>query len=385
MLISFIKGLRHRVYIALFRALPIQKNKIICWSNNLKSYGCSPKYITEYLAHNFPHKYDIVWVFNEETEIPDNLPQGVRAVRYFSIDYLRELHTAKIIITNARIGGALMFHKRRGQFYIQTWHSSLRLKKIEGDAALPESYISNAKKDSANIDLLISGCDFSTEIFNNSFWYNGEILKSGTPRCDMFFEGEGENCSAVREFYDIPSDKRLALYAPTFRKGYEQNDLGLDYASLKLSLEKRFGGEYYILYRFHPNVICGDDAENKPEWLKNTTKYHDMQQLLAVSDILVTDYSSCMFDAAVANKPCFLYVPDLEDYMNNERGLYFDINELPFVIAETNDGLMDKIKKFDSEQYSNGVKAFLREVGSYEDGRASERIAEIIERKCFGN
>ncbi len=382
MLIGFIKRLRHKAYIALFRSLPVQKNKIICFSNNLKSYGCSPKYITEYLSENYPYKYDIVWAFNEDAKIPNDLPRGVRTVRYFSIDFLRELHTARVIISNCRISPALMFKKRRGQFYIQTWHSSLRLKKIEGDADLPESYIENAKKDSQNIDLLVSGCDMSTKIFKNSFWYSGEILKSGTPRCDMFFSSDTAS-DKVYGLYQIPRDKKLALYAPTFRKDYAQNDLGLDYTALKAALEKRFGGEYYILYRFHPNVIMGAEDDENPTWLVNATKYDDMQQLLAAADVLITDYSSCMFDAAVGEKPCFLYAPDLQDYIKNERGLYFDIKDLPFETALSNEELCSLVEGFDKEKYNADISEFLKTVGSYEDGNACKRIAEVINNKCF--
>ncbi len=378
-MLSLIKKLRLKAYIALFRMLPIQKNKIICWSDNLKSYGCSPKYIAEYLAKNRRGKYDIVWVFNEDAKIPDNIPDGIRVVRYFSIDYLRELHTAHIIICNCRMAPALMFKKRKGQKYIQTWHSSLRLKKIEGDTNLPEAYIESARKDSANIDLLISGCEFSTDIFRRAFWYNGEIFGCGTPRCDIFFESSTARSKMCGDL-GINEKSKVLLYAPTFRKDYKANDLGLDYAALKSALEKRFSDEWTIIYRYHPNVTDNTDASQLPVWLKNGTRYSDMQILLAGCDALITDYSSCMFDAAVAGKPCFLYAPDLEDYLANERGLYFDIKSLPFDVALSNEELCEKINQFEAERYSNDIKEFLNEVGSYEDGHAAERIAERIDK-----
>lgn len=378
-MLSLIKKLRLKAYIALFRILPVQKNKIICWSDNLKSYGCSPKYIAEYLAKHRNGKYDIVWVFNEEAKIPDNIPDGIRIVRYFSIDYLRELHTAHIIICNCRMAPALMFKKRKGQKYIQTWHSSLRLKTIEGDTKLPDSYVEIAKQDSKNIDLLISGCEFSTDIFRRAFWYDGEIFGSGTPRCDIFFENSTAR-SKMCEDLGIKETNKVLLYAPTFRKDYKANDLGLDYGMLKSALEKRFSDEWTIIYRYHPNVTDNTDVSQLPDWLKNGTRYSDMQILLAGCDALITDYSSCMFDAAVAGKPCFLYTPDLEDYLANERGLYFDIRSLPFDVALSNDELCNAINHFDDEKYSNDIKKFLSKVGSFEDGHAAERIAERIDK-----
>lgn len=379
-----IKKLRHRAYIEYFRRLPIENNKIICWSNNMKSYGCNPKYLTEYLLKNFPGRYDIVWVFNEETPVPDELPNGVRTVRYFSIDYLRELHTAKIIVTNARIAEWLYFYKRKGQFYIQTWHSSLRLKKIEGDADMPESYIKAAQKDSEKIDLLISGCKFSTDIFKRAFWYSGEIFECGTPRCDIFFENSNVTERFVREKYGIGENVKIALYAPTFRKNFAADDYGIDYNSVKSALERRFGNEFCIIYRFHPNVTERKRKQDTP-WLIDGTEYHDMQQLLAASDVLITDYSSCMFDAAIAGKPCFLYTPDIAEYTENERGLYFDINKLPFSASAANDGLCRDIIEFDLNEYNGGVKLFLEQTGSFEDGNACRRISDTILKKCFGD
>ena len=155
-LISKIKKIRHNVYIEFFRHTPLQENKIILWANGFKQYGCSPKYITEYILCNYPSKFDLVWVFEPGTIIPKGLDKRVRIVYYFSIEYLKELHTAKFVICNMRTGDAHYWKKRPQQIYIQTWHSSLRLKKIEGDAAkqFTEEYINACKEDSKKIEEL---------------------------------------------------------------------------------------------------------------------------------------------------------------------------------------------------------------------------------------
>lgn len=179
-LVLKIKGFRHKAYLTFCHSLPIQENKIIVWCSGFRAYGDSPKYITEFLLKNTPGQYDIVWVFEMGISIPDDLPQEVHIVRYFSMEYLREISTAKFIICNARTGPYHYFNKRPGQIYIQTWHSSLRLKMIEGDASsLPDSYVNAAKEDSKKIDLLLSGCAFSTEIFRRAFWYDGAIMEGG--------------------------------------------------------------------------------------------------------------------------------------------------------------------------------------------------------------
>lgn len=371
-LINKIKKLRHDVLIWYYRHLPIQKNKIILWANSFKQYGCSPKYITEYILKNYPEKFDLVWVFEHGAAIPEGLDKRVRIVYYFSIEYLKELHTARFVICNMRTGAAHYWNKRSEQIYIQTWHSSLRLKKIEGDAAehFDPSYIEMCKEDSKKIDLLLSGCKFSTEIFKRAFWYDGEISESGTPRCDVLINGTDDTKKKVYECYNIPLDSKLILYAPTFRSNKPSDFLGMDFSRLKETL----GSEWVVGARLHPNVL----ASVIPDGAISMSKYPDMQELIAAADILITDYSSCMFDMAIANKPCVLYVPDLEEYLEKERGLYFDITKLPFPIAKSMDDLCDRLKNFDSKEYQKELEEFMKTIGSFEDGHATERVCEYI-------
>src|SRR5690625_1884054 len=154
------------------RILPIKQNKILLFSYYGAQYGCNPKYISEYLVeHSQPNTFDIVWAFQDPSS-KKMINYTIRKVRMMSLKYFYELCTAKVIITNFRTTD--FFVKRKKQYYIQTWHSSLRLKKIEKDVGdvLPASYIELAKKDSEKCDLLLSGCQFSTNIFKNSFWYD---------------------------------------------------------------------------------------------------------------------------------------------------------------------------------------------------------------------
>lgn len=368
-LIQKFKSLRHKVWLAFWRKMPLQKNKILLWSDNFKTFGCSPKYIALYLAEHFPGEFDVVWVLERDRPIPEGLPEGIRIVRYFSMEYLKEITTAKVIVCNARTSDYHCFQKRKGQYYIQTWHSSLRLKKIEKDApGLPDSYMGFAMEDSRKIDLLLSGCAFSTDIFRRAFWYEGEIFESGTPRCDGFF---GDN-TAVREkvchFYGIDPGKKLALYAPTFRKDKKASVYGMDFAMLS----KALGENWVVGCRLHPNL----NADVSGEDCIPMSTYPDMQELLIASDLLITDYSSSMFDMAVAGKKCVLYVPDLEQYMANERGLYFDIQSLPFPKARNMDELCHCVGNF--EGYEERCEAFLKEIGSFEDGCSAKRVCDRI-------
>lgn len=374
-LILNIKSLRHKAYLAYCRKQPIQKNKIILWSDNFKTFGCSPKYIALYLAKHFPGKYDLVWVLEQERPVPQGLPEGVRVVRYFSMEYLKEIATAKVIICNHRTSKYHYFKKRKGQFYIQTWHSSLRLKKIEGDApSLGESYVNLAKADSQKIDLLLSGCRFSSAIFKRAFWYEGELFEHGTPRCDGFFGSNEAVKQKVFDFYGIPAGKKLALYAPTFRKDKKVDVYGMDFAMLG----KTLGADWVLGCRLHPNL----NADVNDDHCISMSKYPDMQELLAACDLLITDYSSSMFDMAVAGKKCALYLPDLKQYTANERGLYFDIEKLPFPKGETMEQLCLQLADF--QGYEKRCAAFLKDIGSFETGHAAEALAQRIEEICYG-
>lgn len=350
------------------------------WADSFKHYGCSPKYLAEYILKNRPGKYDIVWVFENGIDIPTNLPEGIRIVRYFSLAYLKEIHTAQYVVCNMRTGPSYMWHKRPRQKYIQTWHSSIRLKKIEKDAGnqLPEKYITDAICDSGKIDLIISGCDFSSNIFRNSFWYDGPILNTGTPRCDIFFSGRQEEVrQQVYRLLNIDINKRIILYAPTFRNNKLANLHGIDVKRIKATLKHNTNVEWEFLYRFHPNIV--NTGQRIVDGI-DVSKYPDMQELIAAAHILITDYSSCMFDMAIAKKPCILFAPDIRTYLKSERGFYFNPESLPFPIATDNEQLITLLSNFNDTSYTKDVDRFLESVGSYEDGNACKKIIEHLEK-----
>lgn len=372
-----IKQLRINILIVFYSLIPLKKNKIIFWSNAFKSYGCNPKYMTEYLLNKYGMKFDIVWVFDASLPKFENLPKEIRTVKYFSKEYLYELHTAKFVVCNSRTSDSYMWHKRKKQVYIQTWHSSIRLKTIEKDAEnfLPQSYIDAAINDSKKIDYIISGCNFSTEIFKNSFWYNGKILECGTPRIDYLI-----NQSKTADLYkktNLSDEYHYILYAPTFRMS-DDFSYNLDFEKIVCTFEHKFGGKWKVLYRLHPNLIFKIRDYDLDNNCIDMSLYSDMQELIALSDAMITDYSSCMFDMMYIKKPCFLYMPDYEDYINSERKLYFKIDDLPFVKSFDKVSLLKSIDNFNAEDYAIKSDKFLKQIGSYEFGDANSKIADII-------
>ncbi|MGE8204567.1 CDP-glycerol glycerophosphotransferase family protein [Heyndrickxia sp. NPDC080065] len=370
------------VMIYFFNLLPVKKNKIIFFSYYGSQYGCNPKYITEYILKNYPgNTFDIVWAYTDPSSKPDR--KGIRKVRTMSIKYFYELCTSKVIITNFRT--TELFVKRKNQYYIQTWHSSLRLKQIEKDAeeSLPLHYVQNAIKDSGKCDLLLSGCDYSTQTFKRAFWYEGEIFECGTPRNDVLFHTDPEMKTRIFQQLNIPKESRIILYAPTFRKNHNLDVYNLDFQSILEKLKNQIGGKWVILVKLHPHLILKSNQLAVGPNVMDVTSYDDTQELLSIADILISDYSSLMFDFSITLRPCFLFIPDLMDYMKNERDLYFDIKELPFISAFSNKDLIEKIENFDKEKYKKDLNEFLLTVGSYEDGKASEKLLHKIYEVAF--
>ena len=357
------------------KMFPIKKNRCLIYSSYGANYGCSPKYVSEYLVENNP-EIEVVWVFNQPEKYDI---RGVKKVKNMSLKYFYYLSTSKFIVTNFRT--PVEFKKRDKQIYIQTWHSSLRLKMIEKDAedTLLQNYIKQAKEDSKKLDYLVSGCKYSTEIFKKCFWYDGEILEIGTPRNDFLLTIKEKKIRGIKDNLDI-GDEKILLYAPTFRKDNNLDVYNVDYERLLNGLEKKYNCKWKILLRLHPHLI-NIMPEIKLENVINVTRYDDIQELLAISDILISDYSSLMFDFTITKRPCFLYVPDLEEYQSKDRKLYFNVKELPFKIAKSNDELIDKIVNFSNEEYNKSLELFLNKIGSYENGKASQKIAELIKNK----
>jgi CDP-glycerol glycerophosphotransferase len=233
-----------------------------------------------------------------------------------------------------------------------------------------------AQIDSQKIDLILSGCGFSTNIFRNSFWYSGEVLECGTPRVDMFFKDPSLVKRKVFEYYGIDLKSKLVVYAPTFRDNKKADTHGLNQELLLKTLEIKTAEKWVLGIRMHPNIpddICACNEKIIP-----MSKYPDMQELIVACDLLITDYSSCMFDAAIAKRACILFAPDLEKYLRDERGLYFAFRELPFLVAMNNEELSKVIMDFSRTTYEKKVDDFLESIESYEEGDASKKVVEYM-------
>lgn len=361
---------------------PIKKNKIVVDNYWGKGYGDNAKYICNYLLST-DKSLDIVWLYEPQyVSLPEkDFPEGIRYVKNRTFKSLFEMYTAKIWIDNVRKNFSI--NKRKGQYYIQTWHAGFSLKNIERNVAdkLPPRYVKRAIKDSEMCDLLIFESSDMIKDVPYTFWYEGPLYRKGIPRNDIIVNPSSNIVDKVYSFYSIPKDKKIVIYAPTFRQSY---DLKIESQLLKniiSCLSKKFNKDYVMLVRLHPN-----DTKSKKKIFKNTSfgdkiidasSYDDMQELLCATDTLITDYSSTIGEMMVSEKKCFIYAYDYDEYMK-DRGLLMDILDLPFPISKNELELEKQIIDFDNDKYLKKVRRFKKQHNVFESGNASEDIGNII-------
>lgn len=360
----------------IMRIFPVQENKIVCCNMKGKRYGDNPKYITDELLKRNKN-YEVVWILNKN--INEHLPEKVRKIPNTIIATAYELTTAKVWIdSNTKQYGT---RKRKNQLYIQTWHGSYGLKKVYADILDKITFIDKIvmKYNSKIADLYISNSKRTSEIYRRAFWYSGNILECGSPRNDIFFEDSTPYIQKVQKHFKLQG-KRMVLYAPTYRANFSTQAFQLDYYRLKYNLEKRFGGEWVILVRLHPqNIMDADSFLKYDKYVINATQYSIMQELLVACDVLITDYSSCMFDFATKGKICFLYATDIDKY-KQERDYYFELEDLPFPFATNDAELEEAILSYDEKQYKERLQKLFDDVGLCESGEASKRVVDYIEQ-----
>ncbi|MBQ3641643.1 CDP-glycerol glycerophosphotransferase family protein [bacterium] len=366
----------------------IQSNKIIFCNFKGGLYACNPKYITEeILKQKLP--YELVWLTNNAEKREKDFPKDVKVVDFRSKEALKELATAKIWVDNQR----KIFHIRRGlvkrdeQAYIQTWHGSLGIKKVGEDSNFTKVnniWVQDGLKDAEMTDFLISNSTFEDEVFDKNFWHHGEILKYGHARNDIFFKSQEEQKAIKERIYKalgIPADKKLFLYAPSYRDDFRIDCYNIDIDGIRNALSDRFGGSWVIATRLHPEIALYDKGGDKlfdfNENLINASLYPDIQELLVSADAGLTDYSSWIFDYMLSRKPAFIYAEDIEKY-NTDRGFYYPLESTPFPVSKDNKGLINNILNFDNDKYVKEVDTFLKDKGCMDDGKASERIVKLI-------
>lgn len=382
---KYLKGknvLNRHMYVRYLKNKPVSDNIIMFEAFFGKGYSDSPKYIYEYIAKNYPGKYEYVWVMDKKYD----LPYGGKIVERFGRKYMYYLATAKYFVFNVR--QPEWFKKRKGQTFFETWHGT-PLKRLAFDiedvfGASP-NYKKQIYKQSRSWDYLLSPNRFSTECFTSCFQYEKEkIVEFGYPRNDILHSDEGKELAVkIKEKLGLSPDKKLVLYAPTWRDdecyghGQYKFDLKLD---LDL-MQKELGDGYVVLLRTHYFIADAVDTEKYGDFVLNVCRYDDIAELYLISDILITDYSSVFFDYAGLRRPMLFYTYDLEKYRDILHGFYMNMeDEVPGPMLFTTAEIVDAIKNIDEVQkkYTEKYDAFYEKYCSLEDGHAAERCVKKL-------
>lgn len=384
----------------IYKTTPVKKNKIVFTSFE-GHYSDNTKAISEKFHETHP-EYEIVWLL--KPEYFNDAPEYVKKVDINSLKSFRERGAASAQVDNVYGFRAIfknsknpikaikrrfivfMTYKRKQPIFA-TMHGT-SVKKIGRDQIGNTVYDFSCKN-----TFLLLGNKFTADILRHVTFERVPTIAIGAPRNDILFGKSSVSKSAI----GVAEDKKIVLYAPTFRndgkdvEGKNTNRSGLNqleelkFDELFSALNKRFGGEWVMICRFHYHISKNIDWEKlNSEYggkIINGNKLDDMAEYLPLADALISDYSSCLHDFALTKKPCFIYAPDIVNYGTKERGFYIPLEELPYPLAKDSEELVNNVLDFNSERYERDVDDFMEKIGSKDDGNASARVVDFIVEK----
>lgn len=360
--------------------------KKILFLNFSGNYDCNPKAICqELIDENVDAK--LVWGTYKRTKVGDKFfPSNVQFTIRDTYDFYKQISSAKVIVDNGVSTAWLNYTKKKNQYLIETWHGSIGIKKFGRDSNKDMNWLKLAEKEGKMTDFIISNSDFEDDVYREDFWKKTPIWKFGHARNDILFCEDEKKIESIRnrilEWYNLPSNLKLCMYAPTFRDDGDMSPYDIDYERLVATLAERFGGEWVVLTRFHSKTrkLLSRNKVVLPPCAINVTDYPDIQELMLIIDVGITDYSSWICEYMVTRKPGFTFATDIDSYSTTERSFFFPLSDYPFPTTSTQEGLFKNILEFDNDKYVCDCNNFLKEKGSVDDGHASERIVAEIKK-----
>jgi CDP-glycerol glycerophosphotransferase len=308
-------------------------------------------------------------------------PAGVQTVPFGTSECVEALEAADVLISNDHV--PLDWNKQPGTVYLQTWHGT-PLKRIHHDVLwAPEGRLEYLDQDVARWDHLLSPNHASTERLREAFGLSGQIHETGYPRNDLLSSPRSAEVRAdVRGRLEIPDGVTAVLYAPTWRDDQvfaaDQPDF-----TLQLDLEdftRRLGADHVLLLRVH-NLVADRLVVPDGAPVRDVSDFPDVRDLYAAADVLVTDYSSTMFDFAVTGRPILHFTYDLENYRDHLRGFYFDLAaSAPGPLLRTSADVVGALLDLDQvvAEHKDAYAAFRQTFCHLEDGHATERVIDRI-------
>jgi len=392
-LLRFTKRTKEKLgYQKYYRKYKVDNKTVFFETFNGRNYGCSPKAIYEkMITMNEFKDYKFVWSFNNPSKHEVKKDKRLIIVKHNSKDYFKYLSISKYWIVNSIVEERVK--KKKEQIYVQCWHGTplKRLRyDIEVDGAILNT-ISEIRRrndiDAARFDYFLSPSKFCTKVFTSAFnlkalGKSDILIEEGYPRNDSLFHFTEKDVTKLKKKFGIKGNKKVILYAPTFRDNQHTSgvgytyELGIDFDSLK----EKFGKDYVILFRAHYFIAKSIDLSKYDGFVIDASDFDDVNELYMVSDIIMTDYSSVFFDFANLKRPMLFYMYDLDLYKGKLRDFYIDLKELPGPITETQEDLeksLENISNYEKE-YKEKYKKFNEKYNYLDDGDASYRVIKKI-------
>lgn len=389
---ALIFGIRRLRYLTYYFK-KVNNHQIIFESFMGRKYVDSPKAIYEYMLSDKKYaNFTFIWAFNNPEDYKYLIKnKNTKVIKYNSKEYYKAYSTSKYWITNSRVPDVIV--KKKNQIYTQCWHGT-PLKKLGFDITVQGGNALNSLKDirykyqvdSKKYTYMVSPSRFCTEKFISAFnlkkvGKEDIIIEKGYPRNDYLINYKDEDIKRIKKELKLPQDKKILLYAPTWRDNQHESGVGYTYKTeVDFDyLREKLQDEYIILFRAHYFVANSFDFKKYKGFVYNVSEYNDINELYIISDILITDYSSVFFDYAILKRPMLFYMYDLDDYKNKLRDFYFDLSELPGPIIEKEKELVSEISKISKNfKYDKKYKDFNNKYNYLDDGQASKRVIETI-------
>ena len=377
------------LYKMLYRFVSVDDKLVIFISFHGRGYSDNPRAIYEAMIQDPRWQgYRFIWFIKHHKKKGLQIP-GAEIKEYFSFSYFYHLSKAKFWVVNCKL--PLYICKKPEQVYLQTWHGT-PLKRLAHDIDVAEdttfyrSAVSYEQMchsydvDVARYNYMISPNAFCTEVFPHAFGIDPQrLVETGYPRNDFIVNATQEQILSIKNRLQLPMDKKIILYAPTWRDnsyvsaGYTF-ELKADFRLWK----KILGEDFIVLFKPHYLIInkYQDDPSLKG-FLYSIPAAAEINELYVISDVLITDYSSVFFDYAILKRPMYFYMYDLENYASDLRGFYLDITkDLPGKIYRSEEKLCQDIQAgvYDRSKLDDFSKRF----NNLDDGHASKRVLDLL-------
>ncbi len=353
-----------------------RKDEVLFESFGGKQYSDNPKAISEKLHEMYPH-IGIMWLLQEGGRYENIVPSYVKRITPKSFEHLKALVSAKCFVSNDA-GIHYDVYKRNDQYYVSTWHGDRGFKRVIFDIKdNPLRRMSDVRYQIT--DLFLVASDYGKNRSKDSFLYGGEFLCEGMPRNDILVTQPKEKIKKIKASLAIDEDSKILLFAPTFRHSKEKQKVEVDLEAVLTKLKEK-GEKWTCLIRSHSSS-AGLDINDCGQFI-DASNYPDMADLLLISDMLITDYSSSSGDFILRNKPVVLVHFDAEDYQTTNRELRFSPKDAGYFCVYDNEELLQLIENMTDEMAIAECEKLKKFFGIHETGKSAEivcqRIAEFI-------